>query len=165
MLFVGVASAQTGILTVDGQDYTILGAGVDVSCTPEYARGYNAGVAAGSVDTSSYSFTTTPVLRVDTFGDVHFSYVTNLPARANSDLLSPIIRITPHAVRSRQGEVVYSPPIFLQPFDVMSYSVVTERLDGLDTNPTSGDTHFDVLIMDSLGNIITIENLVIDNEL
>ena len=47
MLFAGAMSAQqTGILTVDGQNYTVTGARVGVDGAAEYARGYDAGIAS-----------------------------------------------------------------------------------------------------------------------
>ena len=63
MLFVGVASAQTGILTVDGQNYTVTGARVGVDGAAEYARGYDAGVAS-TAQAITMNFVTDPAMSI-----------------------------------------------------------------------------------------------------
>ena len=76
MLFVGVASAQTGILTVDGQNYTVTGARVGVDGAAEYARGYDAGIAS-TAQAITMNFVVDPAMSVyqnENTYELQFSY-------------------------------------------------------------------------------------------
>ena len=161
MLYVGAVSAQTGILTVDGRNYTVTGARVGVDGAAEYARGYDAGISDGETNArSSYSFTSTPTLRIDTNGDMFLLYETNLPARLNNQINEPVIRITYRnrgQFRTDDGVTIYLNPSF----DVINRRSTQDIALGLDTNPVSRNIWFDILIVDAANNIVRMNGLPI----
>ena len=166
LIIVGLntVQSQTGILTVDGRNYTVTGARVGVDGAAEYARGYDAGVSDGETNArSSYSFTSTPTLRVDANGDMFLLYETNLPARLNNQINEPLIRITYRnrgQFRTDDGVKIYLDP----PFDVINRRSTQDIAIGLDTNPVSRNIWFDILIVDAANNIVRMNGLPITYE-
>ena len=153
MLYVGVSSAQA-TLTVSGTTYDLIAdRNFDVGTSVAYAEGYEAA-------RSSYSFISTPTLRVDANGDMFLLYETNLPARLNNQINEPVIRITYRnrgQFRTEDGVTIYLDPSF----NVINRRSTQDIALGLDTNPVSRNIWFDILIVDAANNIVRMNGLPI----
>ena len=65
LIIVGLntVQSQTGILTVDGRNFTVTGARVGVDGAAEYARGYDAGIAS-TAQAVTMNFVTEPAMSI-----------------------------------------------------------------------------------------------------
>ena len=141
ILTVGMVQAQTGILTVDGQDYTVTGSSVGVDCAAEYARGYDAGVTPGIIISAA--------VRIDNHGEVDIMYETNLDFSIGA--INPLVRVTVLS-SSNHGGVVF--------FQSRLSALASREFIGLgDIHAPTEWNRFEILIMNEHGAIARRENL------